>query len=201
MTAIAFGIASIAGGVMSALGLAAGFRAAGVRRVALPGRPSGRLVLDGSKRPLWTRALMGSGFLCLLASIGIAVFGSLDSRPAVAVAAILTLAVIAGQINLDRRLVDRLEIDAEKFRVGDAVKGKSYSWVHVTELRADEDVIRFRLNRALVRGSRRRYWDGAIRNGGGVETRQLLRLLQRYREQAMETAPHYLTGRAEKSPS
>jgi hypothetical protein len=63
----------------------------------------------------------------------------------------------------------------------------------LTDLR----IIRFRLNRALVRGAHWRYWDGAIRNRWGVDTRQLFRLLQRYREQAMENAPHYLTGRPE----
>jgi hypothetical protein len=52
-----------------------------------------------------------------------------------------------------------------------------------------------------VQGPARRYWDGSIRNAWGVDTRRLLRLLERYRAEAMQSAPHYLTGRPEQSRS
>ena len=51
-----------------------------------------------------------------------------------------------------------------------------------------------------MHGSPWRYWDGAVRNGWGVETEQLLRLFETYRRRALEKAPAYLTGRREEDP-
>jgi len=201
VTAIVFGATAAIGALISAAGLAAAFRA--VRPIAsptLPAQPAGRLVLEGTPRRRWIPLLGGLGLLCLIASIGVGVLGALESRASVAVVVVATLLVMVAQLYLERRFVDRLVLDEDAFRLGQ--QGEAvHRWVHVTDFRADEDVIRFRLNRALVRGSHWRYWDGTIRNRWGVETRQLLRLLERYRERAMETAPSYLTGKSERSRS
>jgi hypothetical protein len=188
----AYLLALAAGITLSGLGLLAGFRV--MRRKGkpdLPSTPSGRLVLEGSPRPLWIRALLAAGWLCLLSALAVAIYGALGSRLAVAIAAALTLGVMVLQFIGGERAFDRLELDVDFFQVG----ARRHRWVHVTELRADDRLIRYRLNRALVSGSHWRYWDGAIRNGWGVETAQFLQLLERYRADAMARAPHYLTGR------
>ena len=115
-------------------------------------------------------------------------------------AAAVALALILVQADLNLRCGRRLELDPHGFTLGEKRNARRVRWLHVTEFRADPPSIRFRLNRALVRSSHVGYWDGTIRNSWGVETGSLLRLLEAYRKQALESAPPYLTGRREASP-
>jgi hypothetical protein len=198
----AFAIVLTLGAILSAVELAVRFRSLrAMKRPSLPAAPSGQLVLDGSAGGFWIGlAMFGSAFL-LFAALGLALALPRSSWPLVILATSATVLMLGLNIYLDGRTAQRLELDDEGFQIGRRARARRVRWIHVTELRADQDLIRYRANRALVRGSPRRYWDGAIRNRWGVDTRQLLRLMQRYRERALETAPHYLTGRAEQSRS
>jgi hypothetical protein len=196
----AFVLTFVLGCVLSLFALIARFRLARVQTATLPAQPPERMVLSGTEYPRWLRLLSFAGLFCLLASLSTAL--APDAwRPSALIALAAVALVFALHVLLDWRSVARLELDDAGFELDEQRAKRRVKWIHLTELRNDGDVIRFRLNRALVRGAHWRYWDGAIRNRWGVDTRQLFRLLQRYRERAMETAPHYLTGRPEQSRS
>lgn len=194
-------ISFLLGSLLSVCALAARFRLLGVEKAALPHQPAETLVLPGSRYPRWLRLLSFAGLFSLLGALSIALAPAPPWRPAPFVVLAVAAAVFLLHVYVDTQSVSRLELDGEGFQLGEKKSARRVKWIHLTELRNDRDLIRFRVNRALVRGAHWRYWDGAIRNRWGVDTRQLLRLLERYREQAMETAPDYLTGRAAKSRS
>ena len=198
----AFAIALPVGALAMAIPMAIQFRLLSrVKTPRLPAALDRRVVLVGTTIGAWLSLLsaIGSGllFIALMASF----VAAKRCPPAPGAVILVALVLVFLKSYVDARTARRLEVDDEGFTLGEKRRARRVRWVHVTELRADQDVIRYRVNRALVRGADRRYWDGAIRNGWGVDTRQLLRLLERYRERAMDKAPHYLTGRKEQSPS
>jgi hypothetical protein len=200
MTVPAFVLTFALGCVLSLFALGARFRLGRVERPTLPAQPPEKIVLNGTSYPRWLRLMSFAGLFCLLAALSTALAPS-AWRPSALIGLAAVAVVFLLHVLLDWRSVARLELDEAGFELEEQRAKRRVKWIHLTELRNDGDVIRFRLNRALVRGAHWRYWDGAIRNRWGVDTRQLFRLLQRYREQAMETAPHYLTGRPEQSRS
>jgi hypothetical protein len=198
VTVTAFLVALLLGSALSALALLARYRLLEVEKPTLPAEPAEKLVLQGSAYPRWLRLMSFAGLFCLLGSLSLALAPGQASRAAPLLALAAVALVFALHLFLDARTAPRLELDDTGFKLGQRRSSRKVQWIHLTELRGDRDVIRFRVNRALVRGSSWRYWDGAIRNRWGVDTRQLLRLLERYRERALETAPHYISGRAER---
>jgi hypothetical protein len=165
---------------------------------ALPEHPDGQLLLasPGLTWPLTALSLFG--YVLLFVALGL----SFVAAPAFRFAPVVDLAVWLPLVYLHTmvrgRSGQRLRLDEQGFTYGEK-KAKPVRWVHVSEFGAGEDAIRYRLNRALVQSSGRRYWDGTIRNAWGIEPKGLLRLLEGYRAEALENAPHYLTGRPERS--
>jgi hypothetical protein len=194
----AFFLTFLLGSLLSLLALIARFRLGRVEKAVLPSQPPEKMVLSGTQYPRWLRLMSFAGLFCLLAALSTGLAPS-AWRPSALIALAAAALVFLLHVLLDWRSVARLELDDAGFELDEQQAKRRVKWIHLTDLRNDGDVIRFRLNRALVRGAHWRYWDGAIRNRWGVDTRQLFRLLQRYRERAMESAPHYLTGRREQS--
>jgi hypothetical protein len=139
------------------------------------------------------------GYVLVVLAISVSFVASARFYPAPAVAGAVAIALLLLRSQVDARIARRLELDYEGFTVGERRAAKRVRWVHVTDLSADEDTIRYRVNRALVGGSAWRYWDGAIKNRWGVDNSRLFRLFERYRVRAMDRAPHFLTGRPERS--